>query len=204
MGVRALSHRGVFLDRDGVINRAVVREGKPYPPATLEELELLPGVADAMRRLYAADFRLVVVTNQPDVARGKQTRAAVEAMHEKLLRLGLPIEAFYVCYHDGAEQCDCRKPRPGMLLAAGRDLFLDLDLSYMIGDRWRDIEAGQRAGCSTIFLDYDYDEPKPQPPFVAVGSLAEAADVILGGVATQFSYETYTRPAGEDLRGWRE
>jgi D-glycero-D-manno-heptose 1,7-bisphosphate phosphatase len=180
MGVHALKHRAVFLDRDGVINRATVRNGKPYPPARPSELEILPGVAEALCRLQAADFRLIVVTNQPDVARGTQSRETVEIMHEMLRKAGLPITAFYVCYHDGPANCDCRKPRPGLLLSAAFDHLLDLKGSYIVGDRWRDIEAGQRAGCRAFFVDYAYDEPKPQPPFVGVTSLAEVADRILG------------------------
>jgi D-glycero-D-manno-heptose 1,7-bisphosphate phosphatase len=180
MGVHALSRRAVFLDRDGVINRATVQNGKPYPPARPSELEILPGVREALCRLQAADFRLIVVTNQPDVARGTQSRETVEAMHEMLRKAGLPITAFYVCYHDGPANCDCRKPRPGLLLSAALDHLLDLKGSYIVGDRWRDIEAGQRAGCRAFFVDYAYDEPQPQPPFVGVTSLAEAADRILG------------------------
>jgi D-glycero-D-manno-heptose 1,7-bisphosphate phosphatase len=180
MGVRALRQRAVFLDRDGVINRATVRKGKPYPPARPSELEILPGVSEALCRLQAADFRLIVVTNQPDVARGTQSRETVETMHEMLRKAGLPITAFYVCYHDGPANCDCRKPRPGLLLSAALDHLLDLEGSYIVGDRWRDIEAGQRAGCRAFFVDYAYDEPQPQPPFVGVTSLAEAADRILG------------------------
>jgi D-glycero-D-manno-heptose 1,7-bisphosphate phosphatase len=180
MGVHALKHRAVFLDRDGVINRATVRNGKPYPPARPSELEILPGVREALCRLQAADFRLIVVTNQPDVARGTQSRETVEAMHEMLRKAGLPITAFYVCYHDGPANCDCRKPKAGMLLSAALDHLLDLKGSYIVGDRWRDIEAGQRAGCRAFFVDYAYDEPQPQPPFVGVTSLAEAADCILG------------------------
>jgi D-glycero-D-manno-heptose 1,7-bisphosphate phosphatase len=180
MGIRALTQRAVFLDRDGVINRATVRNGKPYPPARPSELEILPGVSEALCRLQAADFRLIVVTNQPDVARGTQSRETVETMHEMLRKAGLPITAFYVCYHDSPANCDCRKPKPGMLLSAALEHLLDLKGSYMVGDRWRDIEAGQRAGCRAFFVDYAYDEPQPQPPFVRVKSLAEAADRILG------------------------
>jgi len=179
MGVHALSQRAVFLDRDGVINRATVRNGKPYPPASLSELEILPGVSEAMRHLQAADFRLFVVTNQPDVARGIQSRETVEAIHTMLLMSGLPITAFYVCYHDGPARCHCRKPRPGMLFSAAVDHALDLKRSYIVGDRWRDIEAGQNAGCRSFFVDYGYDEPRPQPPYFTVRSLAEAANSIL-------------------------
>jgi len=174
-----LTRRAVFLDRDGVINRATVRNGKPHPPASLGELEILPGVSEALRRLEAADFRLIVVTNQPDVARGTQSRETVEAMHAMLLKAGLPITAFYVCYHDGPANCGCRKPRPGLLVSAGLDHGLDLKRSYMVGDRWRDIEAGQSAGCQAFFVDYAYDEPRPRPPYVVVKSLAEAANRIL-------------------------
>jgi D-glycero-D-manno-heptose 1,7-bisphosphate phosphatase len=168
----------VFLDRDGVINRAVVRDGKPYPPDTIEELEVLPGVAEALRRLKAAGYALVVVTNQPDVARRRQTEAAVQAMHDRLAAL-LPIDEFRVCWHDDRDQCDCRKPKPGLLTRAPH---YDLGNSVMVGDRWRDVEAGRRAGCSaTILIDYGYHESLTEEPDVRLHSLSEAADWILQG-----------------------
>jgi D-glycero-D-manno-heptose 1,7-bisphosphate phosphatase len=167
--------RTVFLDRDGVLNRAVVRGGKPYPPASPGELEILPGVPDALARLRAAGCRLVVVTNQPDVARGTVTRAAVDATNA-MLRDRLGLDDIRVCPHDDGDNCECRKPRPGLLL---QDAF-DRPTSVMIGDRWRDIEAGRAAGVgTTILVDYDYDEPMPHEPDVRVASLAEAADWIL-------------------------
>ncbi len=166
----------VFLDRDGVINTAVVRDGKPYPPASVEDLEVLPGVADALARLKAAGFALVVVTNQPDVARGRQTEAAVLAIHDRLSAL-LPIDEFRVCWHDDADNCECRKPKPGLLT---RPPLYDLAGSIVIGDRWRDIEAGRRAGCSAaILVDYGYDEGLTAEPDIRVRSLSEAADWIL-------------------------
>jgi D-glycero-D-manno-heptose 1,7-bisphosphate phosphatase len=179
MGIGSIVRRAVFLDRDGVINRALVREGKPYPPRSLAELEILPGVAEALARLHAAGFQLIVVTNQPDVARGTQTREAVEEIHAALLASGLPISSFRVCYHDNASRCLCRKPAPGMLLEAAREEGIDLRASFMIGDRWRDIEAGQRAGCTTLFIDYGYAENMPTPPYVTVSSLSEAVNWIL-------------------------
>ena len=135
---------------------------------------------EALARLRAAGYRLIVVTNQPDVARGVQTRAAVEAIHAELLARGLPIDDFRVCYHDDADGCDCRKPKPGLLLAAAREEGLDLAASFLVGDRWRDVEAGKRAGCTTVFIDYGYAEPERSQPHVRVRSLAEAADWILG------------------------
>jgi len=169
--------RAVFLDRDGVINRAVVREGKPHPPDTIEALEVLDGVPEALSKLRRAGFRLIVVTNQPDVARGTQRREVVEAMHEKLAA-ELAIDDVVACYHDG-DSCDCRKPKPGALLDAARRHGLELERSFMVGDRWRDIEAGQRAGCQCLFVDCGYREQQPEGSFVRVPSLAAAADWIL-------------------------
>ena len=176
--VTKTASRAVFLDRDGVINRGIIRDGKPYPPETLEELEVLPGVAEALARLHDAGFLLIVATNQPDVARGKQTREMVEAMHAQLAD-ELPIDAFFACYHDEGDGCDCRKPLPGMLLEAAREYDIDLAKSYMIGDRWRDTGCAQNAGCTAIFLDFEYDERQPVPPYIRVQSMGEAADVIL-------------------------
>jgi D-glycero-D-manno-heptose 1,7-bisphosphate phosphatase len=168
--------RTVFLDRDGVINRAVVRDGKAYAPALVDDLEILPGVADALDRLRAAGYRLVVVTNQPDIARGTVTRAAVDAINARLAaRLGL--DDIRVCPHDDGDGCDCRKPKPGMLLWPPH---ADLPASLMVGDRWRDIEAGRAAGVgATILVDYHYDEGLRHEPDVRVASLAEATDWIL-------------------------
>jgi D-glycero-D-manno-heptose 1,7-bisphosphate phosphatase len=178
MGIHSERSRAVFLDRDGVINRTVVRDGRPYPPASVDALELLPGVAEALARLHDAGYRLVVVTNQPDIARGTQDRAVVDAMHAKLAAT-LPIDDFRVCDHDDPDGCNCRKPKPGLLRQAAQAADIDLGASFMVGDRWRDIEAGRAAGCRTIFIDYDYNELRRHAPDVIVRSLAEAADWIL-------------------------
>jgi transaldolase len=167
----------VFLDRDGVLNRAIVREGRPYPPATLEELEVLPEVPAALARLRAAGFLLVVVTNQPDVARGEQRREVVDATHARLLA-ELPLDAIEVCFEDG-DDAPRRKPNPGMLLDAARRLGIDLPRSFLVGDRWRDVEAGRRAGCTTLFVDRGYAESLRSAPDHTVADLAEAADRIL-------------------------
>jgi D-glycero-D-manno-heptose 1,7-bisphosphate phosphatase len=169
--------KAVFLDRDGVINRAVVRDGKPHPPDRIEDLEVLDGVPDALRKLRGAGFRLIVVTNQPDVARGTQTREAVEAMHARLTA-ELAVDEVVACYHDG-DDCDCRKPKPGALLDAAHRHGVELKQSFMVGDRWRDIEAGQRAGCRCLFVDHGYAEQQPAGSFVRVPSLAAAAEWIL-------------------------
>lgn len=171
--------RAVFLDRDGVINRAVVRDGKPYPPGNISALEILPGVSAAMRLLHNAGWLLIVITNQPDVARGTISKVVVEAINAELQRR-LPIDEFRTCYHDSGDGCDCRKPLPGALLDAALEHGIDLAKSYMVGDRWRDTEAGARAGCKTIFVDYGYNEKQPEKFDYRVRSLAEAANIILG------------------------
>jgi D-glycero-D-manno-heptose 1,7-bisphosphate phosphatase len=178
MGVAALSH-AVFLDRDGVLNRALIRAGKPHPPSSAEEMAIDPDAPDALAQLKREGFLLLVVTNQPDVARGIQTMEAVEAMHARL-RAALPMDAFLTCYHDDADGCDCRKPKPGLLLAAARQYGLNLRASFLIGDRWRDIEAGHAAGCTTVWIDRGYAERGPaHPPTARVLSLAGAAAWIL-------------------------
>lgn len=170
--------RAVFLDRDGVINRAIVRDGRPYPPMSLNELEILPGVAEALVRLRGAGFLNVVVTNQPDVGARKVSRSVVDALHATLVEQ-LAIDRVKVCYHVEADGCACRKPKPGMLREAAAELAIDLPASYLVGDRWRDIEAGQAAGVQCFFIDYAYREKKPEQPYVPVTSLGAAAAVIL-------------------------
>lgn len=170
--------RAVFLDRDGVINRAVVRNGKPFPPATLAEFELYPGVPEAVRALKSDGYRIIVVTNQPDVATGKQRREVVEAMHQRLCR-ELPIDAVKVCYHVDADDCSCRKPKAGMILEAAMEWFVDLKQSYMVGDRWRDIAAGKTADCTTILVRGNYEEQEADSPDAVVDSLFEASEWIL-------------------------
>ncbi len=172
-------HRAVFLDRDGVINRAILRNGLPYAPTQLAEFEILPGVAEACAKLKAAGFLLVVATNQPDVGRGDVRQEVVEDIHGYMCGQ-LPLDRVEVCYHPGKGfECDCRKPKPGMLLDAARELGVDLAQSWMVGDRWRDIDCGHAAGCQTILIDYHYAEALRQTPDFRVTSLLAAADLIL-------------------------
>lgn len=180
MGVGAVSgefRRAVFLDRDGVLNAAVVRNGRPFPPASVAELRILPGVASAVRELKMMGFRVCVVTNQPDVARGTQERSVVEAMHA-FLREQLDLDSFYVCYHDDADCCGCRKPAAGLLVRAAAEQGIALEESYMVGDRWRDVECGLDAGCTTIFIDRGYREQVRRAPDYRVSDLGAAAHVI--------------------------
>jgi D-sedoheptulose 7-phosphate isomerase len=169
----------VFLDRDGVLNEAVVRDGKPRPPTATADLRIPAGTAQALARLKERNFLLLVVTNQPDVARGTQRLQTVEEMGRQL-RAALPLDDVLTCYHDDQDGCDCRKPRPGLMTRAAQRYGIDLSHSYLIGDRWRDVDAGANAGCKTVWIDRGYAEQAPvSVPDARVGSLPEAVDWIL-------------------------
>ena len=191
MGNGALK-RAVFLDRDGVVNEAVVRGGKPYPPSP-PELRLMPDAPDALQALRDAGFALFVVTNQPDVARGSRSQAEIDAIHTRLAG-ELPLDGFYVCVHDDADRCDCRKPQPGLILRAARDHRISLPGSYLVGDRWKDIAAGKAAGVGTVFIDHGYAEHRPQPAADAtVSTLQGAAQWILNRDAHEHHGEHVAR-----------
>jgi D-glycero-D-manno-heptose 1,7-bisphosphate phosphatase len=179
MGGNAVSRRAVFLDRDGVLNACLVRNGRPFPPKKVKEVVLLPGVAEAIRQLAEAGFLLVGASNQPDVSAGTLRRETVEAINHDLLARLPGIREILVCF-EADDACPRRKPNPGMLLEAAEKYGIDLAASFMIGDRAKDIEAGRRAGCRTIFLDHGYAEKKPNPPAdYTTGSMQEAAQWIL-------------------------
>jgi len=166
--------KALFLDRDGVICRAFIRDGKPYPPRTLQELEILPGVKEALRLAGELGFVRIITTNQPDVARGTLDKKIVDDMHA-LLCAQLEIDDVLVCWHDDADNCACRKPKPGLLFDGAARHGVDLARSYMVGDRWRDTESGVRAGCRTVWIDCHYNEKQPPtPPDHRCHSLAEA------------------------------
>lgn len=170
--------RAVFLDRDGVLNDVVLKDGRPYPPPSAQDMRLLAGVEAACAALKAAGYLLIVVTNQPDIGRGLTKSTSVDAINDAL-RAALPLDDVRVCPHDDADDCACRKPRPGLLTAAARDFGIDIRASFLVGDRWRDIEAGRAAGCRTIFIDRNYDEKRPSGFDCRVGSLGEAVPFIL-------------------------
>jgi len=177
-------NKAVFLDRDGVINQAVVREGKPYPPQSLNDLIIFPDVPRALALLKNAHFLLIIATNQPDVAKGVQQKQIVEEMHLRLIR-ELPIDDVKVCYDLDTPESHCYKPKPGMLLEAARQHNIDLTRSYMVGDRWRDVSCGRAAGCFTVFIDRGYAEALREPPHETCGGLLEAAYLILNQKNTQ-------------------
>ena len=192
----------VFLDRDGTLIEEVGYASRP------EQIRILGGVARALAQLADAGYKLIVVTNQSGIARGYATEDDLERFHEALDRqlhlLGAAVDAYYACPHlpdpalatraDLAVDCDCRKPKPGLLLRAAEDFRIDLEASWMVGDTWRDVAAGQAAGCRTVKLPADADHDSPRPPGVApptaeADDLAAAAHIILKG-------EALTAPVG--------
>lgn len=170
--------RAVFLDRDGVLNEAVVRGGRPFPPAALGDVAILPGVPESCASLKQAGALLFCVTNQPDVARRTARRDAVEAINHHLGET-LGLDAVAACFHDDADNCVCRKPGPGMILELAARFRVDPALSVMVGDRWRDVEAGRRAGCRTVFIDRGYDERQPGGADLRCASLRDATPWII-------------------------
>jgi D-glycero-D-manno-heptose 1,7-bisphosphate phosphatase len=182
MGKHEIARRAVFLDRDGVLNRVVIRNGMPHPPARVEEFELYEDVPEGCARLKAANFLLVVVTNQPDVGRGTQSREAVEAMNAKLQSALPSLDAIEVCYHAGeryAEPCSCRKPRPGLILRAAAAMNIDPARSYVIGDRWRDVDCARAAGCRAILIQRGYKENLHEAPDFKVACFSDAVSTVL-------------------------
>jgi D-glycero-D-manno-heptose 1,7-bisphosphate phosphatase len=171
-------NRAVFLDRDGVLNQNLFENGTLVPPRRVADFRLIEGVVEATQALRSAGLKLVVVTNQPDVARGTLAPSALEAIHRSLAEQ-VPLDAIEFCPHDDQDSCECRKPRPGMILRAARRLNLDLGRSFMVGDRWRDIDAGHAAGCRTILVGYTGREPLHVLPDARHDSLAEAVRTIL-------------------------
>ncbi len=170
----------VFLDRDGTLNVQIIRDGKPYAPDNLEDFRLYEGVAAGCRSLKQRGFALVVVTNQPEVGRGTVARETIEAMHARLQALIPEIDRIEACFDPGrGEISRRRKPEPGMLLDAAEAMGLDLGSSWMVGDRWRDVDCGLRAGVRTVFIDFGYTEKFDSRPDFTVRSFTEAVGVIL-------------------------
>jgi len=169
---------GVLLDRDGVLNSVVVRFGRGFSPRRFAEFKLLPGVVAAVALLRAAGLPVVVVTNQPDIARGLLQPAELERMHE-FLRGHVPVDRIYTCPHDDSDHCTCRKPRPGLLLRAAAEFQLDLEHTWMVGDSWKDVEAARAAGCRMIFIAGPYTDAGSSKPEHMAASLPEAAKMIL-------------------------
>lgn len=170
--------RAVFLDRDGVINRNITRDARAGSPRSLDEMEYLPGVKQAINFLKQAGFMIFVVTNQPDVATGALDQEVADEMKGRVIR-DFPVDEYIACYHVDQDRCSCRKPNPGMLIDASVRWSLELESSFMVGDRWRDIGAGKAAGCITILVKGTDDPRHYVKPDLEVDSLLEASKLVL-------------------------
>jgi D-glycero-D-manno-heptose 1,7-bisphosphate phosphatase len=171
-------NKAIFLDRDGVLNEAIIINNNPFPPRDLNEVNIINGVKDALFNLKKAGFKLIVITNQPDVARGTTNMDTVKSINNYLMKQ-LPLDSILVCYHDDTDKCSCRKPLPGNIFQGAKKFKVDLSKSYIVGDRWKDIEAGAAAGCTTFFIDNNYNKDMKSIPNYFVRSLSEASKIIL-------------------------
>lgn len=176
--VSVMSKKGILLDRDGVINRAIIRDDKPCAPRSLTELEILPNVVESIEILRQYEFKIAIITNQPDLSKNLISQNEYESINNEIKKQ-TGIKKIYTCVHLDSDNCECRKPKTKLLKQASLELNLELKSSFLIGDRWRDIEAGQAAGCSCFFIDYGYKEKKPQNPFTTVENLLEATLIII-------------------------
>lgn len=184
MGVdNEIKQKAVFLDRDGVINKAIVVGGKPFPPSNIFELEILGGVESGIAELKFAGYKVFVVTNQPDVDRGKTSVASILEIN-LYLQNKLKIDEISCCFHDSPVDCYCRKPKPGMILELANRWNIDLSKSFLIGDRWRDILAAKNAGVRSILINYNYDEQYETPDFTST-SFEQAINYILKPLNSQ-------------------
>ena len=172
--------KAVFLDRDGVINKSILIDGVPTPPKNVFEVEILEGVIQAINLLESYKFVPIVITNQPDVARGTFSQVQVEEINT-YIGFKTNLKYFYTCFHDDSDNCECRKPKPGLIHIAASELEIDIPSSFLVGDRWRDIAAAQAAGCDAFFIDHSYQEASPELPFKRVESLLQAVHTIIGG-----------------------
>jgi D-glycero-D-manno-heptose 1,7-bisphosphate phosphatase len=169
--------KAIFLDSDGVLNRAIMKDGKPLAPTSVNELDIPANIKPNLDKLKAAGYLLICVTNKPDVERGLMTQEDVDDIFTKM-RSELPLDDIFICYHENA---NCYKPKPGLLLDAAKKYDIDLAQSYMIGDRWRDVGAGYNAGCKTVWIDLGYNEKEAMPtPDYTVHTFDEATQRILG------------------------
>ena len=153
----AMNFSAVFLDRDGVINKPVIINKKPYAPTKYTEFKFYPGIYENLQALKNNGFLRIVVTNQPDIGNGKTKLQEVQLMHDKLMKTNL-IDGIYMCSHNQREQCSCRKPGIKMLTDAKSKFNINMSRSWLIGDRWSDVTAAHNAGLTPIFVDHGYAE----------------------------------------------
>jgi D-glycero-D-manno-heptose 1,7-bisphosphate phosphatase len=173
-----MKNKAVFFDRDGVLNFSEIKNRKPYPPKNADNLIIVENAKELLNELKNQKFLLICITNQPDFSRGTRTLQNIQQSNDKVSKT-LNLDDLFCCLHDNKDNCSCRKPKPGMIFEAEKKWNIDLTKSFLIGDRKSDIEAGISANLKTIFIDYDYDEEKPNKYDFKCSNLQQAVSFIL-------------------------
>ncbi|HOV88836.1 MAG TPA: HAD family hydrolase [Candidatus Paceibacterota bacterium] len=171
------NRRAIFLDRDGVINKAIIRAGGFSSPWSLDEFEIIDEVEEVLKEFKKLEFLNIIITNQPDIARGNLLLRELEKMHQIILER-LPVDDIQYCPHDDKDNCDCRKPKPGMILRAAQKWNIDLNHSYVIGDRWKDIKASKAAGCKAFLIRREYNLDYQEDYDFEINNLKEVVEFI--------------------------
>lgn len=170
-------NKAVFLDRDGIINRAIIEKGKPYPPLRISKVYSIEGIKEVIEKIHEKGYLAIVVTNQPDVANHLVDKRTVDKINEYLKSI-VKFDDVFTCYHNEKDNCDCRKPKVGLFIKAKGLYQIDFSKSFVVGDRWKDIEAGKNIGCKTIFVDYGYNEKRPKNPSYVIKNVTEISDIL--------------------------
>jgi D-glycero-D-manno-heptose 1,7-bisphosphate phosphatase len=172
-----MKNRALFIDRDGVVNEVILKNGSPCAPWNMEEFKVLPDAPDAIRKAKNLGLLAIICTNQPDVPRGFVSREDVEKMHLQI-KEKTPVDDIFVCLHDDIDNCDCRKPKPGMLIKAAKKWDIELSSSFFVGDTWKDISAGKGANCKTFLIKKNYNKTSMPDCDFAVDNLSSAVELI--------------------------
>jgi len=168
----------VFLDRDGVINLPIVINKKPYSPRRIEEFIFTSEIKNLISKVVNHGYKVIVITNQPDIASGDLSESLLNYFHQRIIDEML-VDDIFVCKHLSSDNCNCRKPKPGLILEAALKHKINLKESFFIGDRWKDVDAANNVECHSIFIDYGYREKLKTVPKNCVKNLNAAFEVIL-------------------------
>ena len=174
-------NKAFFFDRDGILNKSLIINRKPYSPKFPSELVLNYQLVKFINKLKKEGYLIIVVSNQPDIKSGKLTKFSLKIMNS-IIKKYFNVDDIYICPHGKNDDCECRKPKPGMLLEASKKWNIELKKSFLIGDRWKDIAAGSIMNCTTIFIDYNYNEPKPKNcsyKFLSISEMIKSIERII-------------------------
>ena len=176
------SNIAVFLDRDGIINVPIKIDNKPKAPLKYEHFQFTKNIKQMINNLKSFEVEIIVITNQPELSNNELSYSELNKMHLRIHN-ELGIKNIYICPHILEDNCNCKKPKNGMLIEASKDLNIDLENSIMIGDRWSDVASGNSTKTKCIFVDYNYDEKIPTGVFTSVSNVQEAFNLVMGDLS---------------------